>query len=124
MKLTRLIAAAAALAGMVACAVGLPPVTALDAQTAGVPLVALQRGRDVYVAKCGGCHKLYPPADYDDAAWDAQVHGMRKKARLTDGDIAAILTYLAAMNGDPSFELALDRASASGPTEGHGVVTQ
>ena len=124
MRPTHLMAVTLALSGLIACAAGLPMVTALDAQVAGVPLDELRGGRDVYVAKCSGCHRLYPPIDYDDAAWDAQVHGMRKKAKLGDEDIAEILAYLTAMNADASFEPSRDRASASVPTARHGVATQ
>jgi mono/diheme cytochrome c family protein len=100
------VAIAVALAGLLACAAGLPAVTALDADVAGVPIAELQRGRDVYVAKCSGCHRLYSPAEYDDAAWDAHVHGMRDRAKLTDGDVAAIVAYVTAMNSARSPEVA------------------
>ena len=124
MRPTHLIAITLALAGLIACAAGLPMVTVLDAQVAGVPLDELRGGRDVYVAKCSGCHRLYSPAEYDDAAWDAHVHGMSEKARLKDGDIAAILAYVTAMNGDRSLEVAQHWASASNPSESRGAATQ
>ena len=82
-----------------ACAAALPVATEQDALLAGVPLPDLHAGRETYVAKCSGCHRLYAPAEYDDEAWAAHVPAMRKKARLTDGDIVAILDYVTALNG-------------------------
>jgi mono/diheme cytochrome c family protein len=107
--LTRL-AAALALGGIFACAAGLPSVTVRDAQIAGVSLHQLRSGRDRYVAKCSGCHRLYSPAEYDDDVWRFQVDDMTDKAKLTDDDVAAILTYLTALNRDETSEVASLRA--------------
>lgn len=106
MRLLTHLAAALALGGVFACAAGLPAVTARDAQVAGVSLHELRSGRDRYVAKCSGCHRLYSPAAYDDDVWRFQVDDMTAKAKLTDDDVATILTYLTTMNGDESREVA------------------
>lgn len=105
MRSLSLAGAALALGGLLACA-GLPAVTAHDAQMAGVPLHELQSGRGRYVAKCSGCHRLYAPSEYDDDAWAYQVDEMVEKAKLTEGDVAAILTYLTALNADASQDAA------------------
>jgi len=48
--------------------------------------------RQLYVNKCARCHKLYEPAQYRPADWNAWVEKMRRKARLTDEQVAALST--------------------------------
>jgi hypothetical protein len=54
----------------------------------------LAAGAKLNRAKCAKCHKLYDPAAYDAAAWNAWMAKMKQKARLTDGDYAALKAYL------------------------------
>ncbi len=97
---------AVALTSLLACAGSLPTASQRDALLAGVPLADLHDGRDRYVAKCSGCHKLYTPAEYDDEAWAAHVPAMREKAKLSDEDIVAIVGYVTAMNEPSALPLA------------------
>lgn len=99
MRRLALFAFAATLAVLLACAAALPMATERDALLAGVPLPDLHAGRARYVAKCSGCHRLYAPPEYDDTAWALYVPAMRKRARLSDNDVAAILDYVTAVNG-------------------------
>ncbi len=91
---------------LLGCAAALPMATEQDARVAGVPLPDLHEGRERYVAKCSGCHRLYAPADYDDNEWTVHVPAMRQKARLSDSDIVAILGYVTAVNGTSAAPLA------------------
>ena len=99
MRRLSLAALASALSVLLACAATLPMASERDAMLSGVPLRDLHKGRERYVAKCSGCHRLYAPAEYNDEEWAVHVPAMRKKARLSDDDIEAILDYVTAVNG-------------------------
>ncbi|HTL70140.1 MAG TPA: hypothetical protein VL404_02495 [Candidatus Eisenbacteria bacterium] len=47
----------------------------------------------MYLTKCAKCHRLYPPAGYDDAKWDFWMKKMKKKAHLSDGQEASVRRY-------------------------------
>jgi hypothetical protein len=66
-------------------------------------LSSLRSGRDLYIAKCSGCHALIPVDQYDDARWTAEVDEMLKlkKVRLTGEDRSRILAYLTTANKVP-----------------------
>ena len=53
-----------------------------------------EQGRKLYLAKCSKCHKLYDPADYEEASWEKWMVKMKKKARLDDGQYRKIRDYL------------------------------
>ncbi|GIX06167.1 MAG: hypothetical protein KatS3mg115_0570 [Candidatus Poribacteria bacterium] len=80
------------------CAAALPRVTPQDAQRVGVALERLQAGRELYIAKCSGCHGLYPPQRYTDDEWAHWVEEMAPLARLRPVQKEQILLYLQAMN--------------------------
>ena len=39
-------------------------------------------GRDLFVSKCGACHRLYDPANFTAAEWDSVLVPMQAKAKL------------------------------------------
>lgn len=83
-----------------ACAGGraIPIPTEADAARAGpgVTVEALRQGRDLYVARCGGCHRLYPPDHARRGEWPAVVLRMRDLFTLPDGEARLIEDYLVA----------------------------
>lgn len=50
--------------------------------------------RKLYATKCAGCHKLYDPAGYTTADWNQWMQKMRRKARLSDQQIALLNTLV------------------------------
>ena len=51
-------------------------------------------GRQLYIAKCAKCHKLYDPASYSDAEWKIWMSKMSRKARLKPQQEQAIVAYV------------------------------
>jgi hypothetical protein len=92
------VAIAAAIALAAGCASPLPPVTprllAAFAPEEGVTLDDLAAGRRLYVAKCGGCHGLYPPAHGRAEQWRAWLADMRERAKLDARGERSVLAYL------------------------------
>ncbi len=89
------------LLGLLACGSALPEPTASDATRgsrsfAGLTLAELQQGRQLYVARCAGCHVLKLPSELPPAGWPESVAEMRRKngVRLSDEEAEAIVRYL------------------------------
>ena len=98
MKRAALLALLALLAVLAACAPNIPKPTQLDADRGQTSLVELERGRKLYVKRCGGCHSLYEPGKYEPGVWPEKVEAMRERAKLAADDQAAITRYLATMS--------------------------
>lgn len=79
-----------------ACAPALYQPDAGHAEKSGVPLEALQKGRQSYVDHCGSCHQLHLPNEYPPAIWKNYMDSMKGKARITDEEKKLILDYLTA----------------------------
>jgi hypothetical protein len=60
---------------------------------------SLERGRELYVARCSGCHPLHPPATQPAARWAALVDEMAPRARLSAAERDLVLRYLTAASG-------------------------
>lgn len=56
--------------------------------------VNLELGRDMYIEKCSGCHSLIPPAKFGEEKWVEEIKEMKVKAKLSDDEEFAILTYV------------------------------
>lgn len=84
--------------GGLACGASFPRVTWEMAEESGIPLETLEKGRQRYLAKCGGCHPLYLPAERTDEQWVEDVEKMRSLARLTPEDVSFLLAYLQTVN--------------------------
>jgi mono/diheme cytochrome c family protein len=85
------------------CTGALPAVTAdtaLLAQTLwpDATQAQLEQGRSMYVARCGGCHALVPPARRSPDQWRSDVSEMAPKARLSQEESLAVLRYLVTAN--------------------------
>ncbi|MCK9411682.1 MAG: hypothetical protein M0Q53_05220 [Prolixibacteraceae bacterium] len=61
-------------------------------------LSALQKGRAIYITKCGSCHTLYLPEKYSTSEWRIQTGKMAVKAKLTDHEEELIIRYLTKNN--------------------------
>jgi hypothetical protein len=54
----------------------------------------VEAARTLYIAKCTGCHKFYPPANYSAADWEVWMRKMSRKARLHPEQDALLRAYL------------------------------
>jgi len=78
----------------------------LAGATEAPPVIPLTRpelaaGKRLYASKCASCHKLYEPSRYDDEKWSYWMDKMRQKARLGDGQYAALSKYLQGLRPPP-----------------------
>jgi hypothetical protein len=72
--------------------------TPADAERAHVPIADLQRGRELLIGKCGGCHDVPKPNDEPRDKWPAQLDDMGKRAGLVGPDRQLIQQYVLAMD--------------------------
>lgn len=87
------------LLAVVACAGSIPSVTDDSLRTAVVqwPQIRrsdLERGRELYITKCSGCHSLFAPAMLSDGEWKRELDEMATRARLTPIELERIHQYL------------------------------
>jgi hypothetical protein len=85
------------------CAAFVPEPDPSDAGRDAEVLRDLRVGRELYVEKCAGCHRLYDVDAYADDEWRTHVQEMvgENKVRLTKADHASLLRYLTTLNGKP-----------------------
>jgi hypothetical protein len=57
---------------------------------------SLERGRDLYVARCSGCHPLHRPDAQPADRWATVLDEMAPRARLTPAERDLVLRYLTA----------------------------
>ncbi len=59
-------------------------------------LAQLNRGRTLYVSRCGSCRVLLRPAELSASRWQEEVEEMRTKngVKLSDDEAQAIVRYL------------------------------
>jgi nitrate/TMAO reductase-like tetraheme cytochrome c subunit len=93
-----------ALSLLASCVSAFPSPTASDLERArvewsDVTLEELAKGRELYVGKCGACHRLKEPGELAPDAWPAAVHEMADEANLGAGEREAIVRYLVTMSG-------------------------
>lgn len=62
-------------------------------------LSRLDRGRSLYLTRCGGCHALYEPAALLPAAWPDAVAVMRKRSQVSVEEQGFITHYLVTASG-------------------------
>ncbi|HEU4334572.1 MAG TPA: hypothetical protein VFT32_08780, partial [Candidatus Eisenbacteria bacterium] len=94
---------AALAATLGACAAFIPEPDRSDAGGRDAVLAELRQGREVYVEKCGGCHRLYDVDAYGDDEWRGHVRDMvrEKLVKVTQEEHAALILYLTALNTKP-----------------------
>ena len=59
-------------------------------------MAQLDEGRRLYVMSCTGCHALYPTAAFDEQEWQAVMHKMAPRAKLSPKASGLVLSYLRA----------------------------
>ena len=59
---------------------------------------SLERGRDLYVARCSGCHPLHRPDEYAAARWEPLVVEMGPRAKLSRSEQDLVLRYLTSVS--------------------------
>jgi mono/diheme cytochrome c family protein len=62
--------------------------------TAQASLEELQAGRKYYVSKCGSCHALYLPEQYEKEVWIKNMDEMQERSNVSDAEKRLILLYL------------------------------
>lgn len=87
-----------ALAG---CMAHVPPPTAEMAGGDDARLGELRAGRELYLSKCSGCHRLYDVENFSDKEWRFEVDEMLslKKVKLTGDEERRLVLYLVTANG-------------------------
>lgn len=63
----------------------------------GTTLADLQKGKLIYDANCGKCHKLHQPDSRSADSWNKIVPPMSRKAKLSPEDESLILRYVVTM---------------------------
>jgi hypothetical protein len=83
------------------CMAHVPPPTQEMAGGDPSRLAELREGRELYLAKCGGCHRLYDVESHSGKEWKEQVEEMlsQKKVKLTRDEAARLILYLTTANG-------------------------
>lgn len=51
-------------------------------------------GRELFAAKCSGCHKLPYPIQFTNSEWDSILIPMQMKAKITDQERLQISKWL------------------------------
>jgi hypothetical protein len=57
-------------------------------------LAELEKGRQLYIGKCGGCHSLFLPEKYNKEQWRHWVQSMEVKADINKEEGELIYKYL------------------------------
>jgi mono/diheme cytochrome c family protein len=68
----------------------------------GTTLADLQRGRELYLARCTGCHQPILPHQFSAKEWPAHVAEMRERAHLASSEADLMVRFLVTMADAPS----------------------
>ena len=96
-------AAVVALLLAAACArTVMPSATPADADAAsrrwpGTTVADLAAGRDLYIARCTGCHQPVPPDQVAPADWPAHIAEMKQRSHLDESQASLVERYLVTM---------------------------
>jgi hypothetical protein len=77
-----------------------PNPTQVMAKKSGKPLDQIQRGHEVYMLKCGECHRYELPQNLDVDEWEETVPKMIRHAGLESADEKAVLAYIVGVKKD------------------------
>lgn len=67
---------------------------ALPASGGEVSIDPTVASRNLYLSRCGKCHKLYDPAKYSDEQWRKWMDKMSRKAKLQPDQKVAMSGYI------------------------------
>ena len=59
-----------------------------------ITMEQLNKGYDLFLAKCGGCHTLYKPYDYSEEKWREVLPDMCRRAKLDQAQSDLITKYV------------------------------
>jgi mono/diheme cytochrome c family protein len=81
----------------------MPSATPADADAAsrrwpGTTVADLAAGRELYIARCSGCHQPVPPDHVAPAAWPAHVAEMKERSHLDERQASLVVRYLVTMS--------------------------
>jgi hypothetical protein len=79
---------------LLGCAVSLYIPTENDAKKYNSSLESLNKGRELYVKKCGRCHKPFSTTKFTEQQWLPQVNRMQKRAKVTNEEKELIFSYI------------------------------
>jgi cytochrome c5 len=113
---TRRISPCAVLALLVTAAIGCgfpaagpvpPPITPADADAAqtrfpNTSKATLDTGRDLFAARCNGCHNYPDVWKIDDARWPEILSRMGKKAGLDETQNRVVLSFILVARSHPA----------------------
>ena len=54
----------------------------------------LEKGMTIMTEKCGRCHVLFEPADFNQSEWKEILKAMIPKAKLNEADAALVTAYI------------------------------
>lgn len=69
-----------------------------DAARAGTTVEELERDRDIYVARCSGCHAVPLPSALPPDRWPRVVREMALQAKIPAGDQGRIERFLVTLS--------------------------
>ena len=75
-----------------------PQSRASQPQQTATPASLVTAGGEEWSRRCGQCHNLRPPSEYDDAQWAVAMYHMRVRVPLTGQQQRSILAFLQASN--------------------------
>ncbi len=96
------IVAAALLLAAVSCGGGAVPhpteahLARARARWPDTTAASLERGRELYVARCSGCHPLHRPDSQPAGRWAEVLDQMAPRAKLSADERELVLRYLTA----------------------------
>ena len=74
-----------------------PNPSAAMAKKSGKSLDQLQRGHEIYMLRCGECHRYQLPQNLEIEDWEDAMPKMIKHAGLQSADEKAVLDYVVAV---------------------------
>ena len=88
---------------LLSCSGAIPQPTFMQVERAsqrwpGTDSETLAHGRQLYVAKCSGCHSVKVPSVYSEFQWDTLMRTMGTSAKLTKDEYEHILHYVLTMS--------------------------
>lgn len=88
---------------VISCSSSIPAPTQEQIQWAsskwpGTGAKELSEDRDLYIAKCSGCHSLKVPSDYTEEEWKPILNKMGKKAKLNESEYEMIRQYVSTLS--------------------------
>jgi hypothetical protein len=59
-----------------------------------ITVETMEKGYSLYIGKCGGCHYLHKPSEFNEEKWMKILPEMGKEAKVTQEQYDLILQYV------------------------------